>query len=498
MHYKVYFFLSVLLFAVFSAVSAQNYTVVSFNAQYKLLYEDAKIIDLCREFMTKSDNIDAIREAQNRWKEIDPEKVLAFCQELYNQNPNSAKDAYLLGRVTPEVGKQLELGRKAIQLDPKWPYGYRLLLACYQDDLFNSKGNPARQEVLMKELPTDEHYFTEITGLFPDQTFAWQFLMNYRIYKKDFTAVLQTLAKGDSMKAPWASKMIYANIYARMGRYSDALKTIEAGADEGIAKGQLSADEKAPFVSQLYQQMLTDAGANDEALSYLLSNEGDNPDSGKLYDIACFYSLTGDKEHAIEYLTLVGEKKWDNADHVKQDSDLIPLHGDPRWEKLLAVYQANWNSGKEARKQKMLTEKVDNIAPLWKLTNAAGDSVSLSDFRGKIVILDFWATWCGYCALAMPMVNEFTQKMAGDSVIVIAVDVWEKGRAKVQKFMKEKDYKMYLVYGNDELPKAYDFKGIPYICAIDRNGKIRYIESGYSPGLYEKLVWWTEDLSKQP
>ena len=191
-------------------------------------------------------------------------------------------------------------------------------------------------------------------------------------------------------------------------------------------------------------------------------------------------------------------KKWDNADHVKQDSDLIPLHSDPRWEKLLAVYQANWDNGKEALKQKMLTEKVDINAPLWKLTNAAGDSVSLSDFRGKIVILDFWATWCGYCALAMPMVNEFTQKMAGDSVVVIAVDVWEKGRAKVQKFMKEKDYKMYLVYGNDELPKAYDFKGIPYICAIDRNGKIRYIESGYSPGLYEKLVWWTEDLSKQP
>ncbi len=113
-------------------------------------------------------------------------------------------------------------------------------------------------------------------------------------------------------------------------------------------------------------------------------------------------------------------------------------------------------------------------------------------------MLDFWATWCIYCKKAMPLLDEFTQeKIADSSIRVFAIDVFEKGKNKVRQFYRDKNYKMTLLYGNDDLPSAYGFRGIPYICVIDKNGRIRYIESGYSPDLKEKLIWWTEDLLKQ-
>ncbi|MEW5995028.1 MAG: TlpA disulfide reductase family protein, partial [Candidatus Zixiibacteriota bacterium] len=94
------------------------------------------------------------------------------------------------------------------------------------------------------------------------------------------------------------------------------------------------------------------------------------------------------------------------------------------------------------------------------------------------------------------VVNEFTKNHANDNVRVFSINVWERGKSPARRFMDKNNYAMTLLYGNDELAKAYGVEGIPHLCVIDKNGNIRYVEKGFTDGLDEKLVWWTEDCLK--
>ena len=78
---------------------------------------------------------------------------------------------------------------------------------------------------------------------------------------------------------------------------------------------------------------------------------------------------------------------------------------------------------------------------------------------------------------------------------VFSVNVWEKNPAGAKAYLARNDFDMELLYGSDELAAAYGVKGIPYICAIDGEGNIRFEEKGYSPELGEKLAVWAEALT---
>jgi thiol-disulfide isomerase/thioredoxin len=159
------------------------------------------------------------------------------------------------------------------------------------------------------------------------------------------------------------------------------------------------------------------------------------------------------------------------------------------------VIAANWERGRDLRREKALGKEIDKEAPDWSLPDAEGNLVALADLRGKIVVLDFWATWCGPCTVSMPMIDEFVRKHADSDVVVFSVDVWEKGKSAPLKYMRKNDFSMTLLYGNDELTQAYEVEGIPHLCVIDRNGRIRFAESGVSEELLENLIIWTESLA---
>jgi thiol-disulfide isomerase/thioredoxin len=120
--------------------------------------------------------------------------------------------------------------------------------------------------------------------------------------------------------------------------------------------------------------------------------------------------------------------------------------------------------------------------------------VRLSAMRGRVVVLDFWATWCGPCRFSMPIVSTFMREHADSGVEVLSVNVWESDPEKAKAYMAENNHAMRLLFGNDEVVKAYGFEAIPYLCVIDRNGMIRFEERGFSENLMENLIWWTEDL----
>jgi peroxiredoxin len=142
---------------------------------------------------------------------------------------------------------------------------------------------------------------------------------------------------------------------------------------------------------------------------------------------------------------------------------------------------------KKSAPKKSKRPKVGDVAPAFSIPNADGKMVSLESLKGKIVLVDFWATWCGPCKAAMPKIQELHEEFKNDNVVVLGVQVWEPDHAKAQKYMESKKFTYGLLHGDDALADAYGLTGIPSIFLIDGEGKILFEATGLSPETEGKL-----------
>jgi thiol-disulfide isomerase/thioredoxin len=151
------------------------------------------------------------------------------------------------------------------------------------------------------------------------------------------------------------------------------------------------------------------------------------------------------------------------------------------------------------RKQAAVAERQSGDAPDFTLLDLNGNSVSLASLRGKVVILDFWATWCGPCRKSMPLLDKFYTDNKPENVMVFGVNVWERGGKtdKVQPFVTERGFHFPILFGTNDLADAYGVQGIPTLVIIDPQGKIAYRHVGYNPTLPEVLTWQVNELLKK-
>jgi thiol-disulfide isomerase/thioredoxin len=112
-------------------------------------------------------------------------------------------------------------------------------------------------------------------------------------------------------------------------------------------------------------------------------------------------------------------------------------------------------------------------APDWTLKTPAGKEVSLKSLRGKVVLLDFWATWCGPCKMAMPGVQKLHEKYKDRPVAVLGMNCWERNpNADPADYMKQMKFTYPLLLKADEAATKYHVSGIPTFYLIDPDGKI--------------------------
>lgn len=103
------------------------------------------------------------------------------------------------------------------------------------------------------------------------------------------------------------------------------------------------------------------------------------------------------------------------------------------------------------------------------LTN--GKSFTLSENKGKVVLINFWATWCGPCVEELPAIEKL-QKEYGDKVEIVTVNYGE-DKEVVDEFLKDKNYTFKVAYDeNMDISNLYPSDGIPYTVIVDRDGKI--------------------------
>jgi peroxiredoxin len=116
--------------------------------------------------------------------------------------------------------------------------------------------------------------------------------------------------------------------------------------------------------------------------------------------------------------------------------------------------------------------KERQAAPELRLEDSSGKPVSLKDYRGKVVLLDFWATWCHGCKEEIPWFSEFERKYRRKGLRVIGVSLDDDGWKVVKPFIKSAGIPYRIALGNDATAKQYNIEGMPDTFLIDRDGKI--------------------------
>lgn len=122
------------------------------------------------------------------------------------------------------------------------------------------------------------------------------------------------------------------------------------------------------------------------------------------------------------------------------------------------------------------------------LANAGSESsIKLSDYRGKIVYIDFWASWCGPCRKSLPDLNEIRAKYADKDFEVIAINL-DKDKADALKFLEKYpvDYPI-AADPSSKIAEQYELKGMPNAFLIDKKGTLKHFHAGYKAKDKEKI-----------
>lgn len=121
-------------------------------------------------------------------------------------------------------------------------------------------------------------------------------------------------------------------------------------------------------------------------------------------------------------------------------------------------------------------------APSWELKDTEGKLVKSADFKGRVVILDFWATWCGPCRMEIPGFVELQKQYGERGLTVIGVSLDEEGPSVVKPFVKKFGINYPVVMGDRKMDQAFGgIEGLPTTFIIDREGKIVKRHIGYAP-----------------
>ena len=125
-------------------------------------------------------------------------------------------------------------------------------------------------------------------------------------------------------------------------------------------------------------------------------------------------------------------------------------------------------------------------APDFALKSSSGENLRLSEFRGDVVMVNFWATWCGPCRQEMPLLDELYSRYGRVGFSLLGVNI-DDNSSKAMDMVSELGVSFPVLFDSrKEVSKLYEVGAMPVTVLIDREGTVRYVHLGYKPGYEEK------------
>jgi peroxiredoxin len=138
-----------------------------------------------------------------------------------------------------------------------------------------------------------------------------------------------------------------------------------------------------------------------------------------------------------------------------------------------------------------------SAAPDFTLKSASGENLKLSEYRGEVVLINFWASWCGPCRQEMPALDELHNRYRALGFTVLGVNVEEDSR-KAREVLKDLQVSFpVLLDDRSTVSRLYDIVAMPSTVLVDRNGNIRYLHKGYQPGLEDIYLQQVRELIRE-
>lgn len=473
------------------SIGAQT-KVEQFKSDLAAAADEASMLQVINQYLPKLSSAEDLRELQNVWNSIDPQACSDYFKKAAAKEPKSPVYAYLKLRFEDDAMLQYAGAVEICKKHPDFYWGYRLLSVNMAEMLLNEEKDSAaavpNKKDAFKLLDAGIKRYPEDTYLNLCQFHRYRLAGNKEMAEQYISKVTDSSA----LYSNWSIILDYIVKHKSIKLFESLITRM---LDDAVAKGQYSREES----KVIYQAQWLDLQLTLNNLTEMRKYFSDNPKDKTQAPLSRYYEglLLAEKRYD-ELLNLLASN-LDNSQisihDLKRDERFSVLGDNPRWKELLTRAELKWNSDEPKRKLAILEGRMAKAAPLWELPNAQGETVKLADYRGQIVVLDFWATWCSPCRMAMPALDQWMKSEMPAGVRVFSINVWENADEKAKAYFDEHGFAMTLLFAEDSISNDYGFSGIPYICVIDKQGRLAYAQAGFSDDLESKLSYWVEALA---
>ena len=144
-----------------------------------------------------------------------------------------------------------------------------------------------------------------------------------------------------------------------------------------------------------------------------------------------------------------------------------------------------------------LAGEMNEPAPDFTLKSNQGENLRLEDYRGQVVMLNFWASWCGPCRQEMPLIDDIYSKYKDLGFTVLAVNV-DEDSTDANRFLEAVPVSYPVLYDNDsKVSERYNVEAMPTTVMIDRDGNARFLHHGYQPGYEDEYETQIRQLVRE-
>ena len=455
-------------------------------------------LEVIASYRDRLTDLDDLRQLQNYWMQVDPAGCGEWFGQQYVAHPDRPEYEYLWLRGQTDPGTQLAGGRALIAREPSFYWGYRLFSNTYSQILQDASAPDSLRADIMASLASDRALLLQGLQTWPLDDYLRLALFHHHASRSENDQAEAQLLQLFDPAAIEANFRHVIEFIAATGRVRPFEVLYPRLISRLIARGEVPAADSLAYYQYSYLEALRTAKDWAKMRSFLRQNPDLQSNDKTLQNRLLMHLGLSEPETALNLLEGALAAGVITYPEALDNPDYAPLSTLPRHPEVMALAAANWEQARAERKARIIAEKVSRPAPLWELPDPEGNLTRLEDLRGKIVILDFWALWCSPCLKTLPKLDSWLERNSSEDVALISINVWESPSElpNVIDHFSKNSYGMKLLLGDNELPRAYGFSGIPWLCAIDKQGNIAFTQSGFSPVLEETLSVWVEELRR--